>query len=398
MKNFSLMLLSSIYLIGCVSVQEYQPVVDPRSISDQGQFTLDKYECENVVDQIDYTSAENQAALLGGIAGASTIVAGTSALVGLTGGVVFWPIALPLAAAAALFGGSRTSNTVEEKEQKMRAIVWNSCLVERGYTVLSTEGVPLQSTSQNISLINQQKQQTQSQSNVIESEQKDTEPVSTVKQTDKVIYDEQDVKRQALEEELIAEAQRRRKALEEELIVEEEAQRQAAEEAQRQAAEEAQRQVAEEAQRQAEKTTADDNDLKIMALEAEIKQLKIKALEEELQKMKSTQKQGLNEAEKVEKSSEVVYVLPKISRPVAPVYSEYSQESGHEGEVVILFNVSVGGKAINIDFKKSSGYIELDQAALDAIEKTVFIPATLDGIVVESERLQRTFSFKLQEN
>lgn len=398
MKNFSLILLSSIYLIGCVSVQEYQPVVDPRSISDQGQFTLDKYECENVVDQIDYTSAENQAALLGGIAGASTIVAGTSALVGLTGGVVFWPIALPLAAAAALFGGSRTSNTVEEKEQKMRAIVWNSCLVERGYTVLSTEGVPLQSTSQNISLINQQKQQTQSQSNVIESEQKDTEPVSTVKQTDKVIYDEQDAKRQALEEELIAEAQRRRKALEEELIVEEEAQRQAAEEAQRQAAEEAQRQVAEEAQRQAEKTTADDNDLKIMALEAEIKQLKIKALEEELQKMKSTQKQGLNEAEKVEKSSEVVYVLPKISRPVAPVYSEYSQESGHEGEVVILFNVSVGGKAINIDFKKSSGYIELDQAALDAIEKTVFIPATLDGIIVESERLQRTFSFKLQEN
>ena len=308
MKNFSLILLSSIYLIGCVSVQEYQPVVDPRSISDQGQFTLDKYECENVVDQVDYTSAENQAALLGGIAGASTIVAGTSALVGLTGGVVFWPIALPLAAAAALFGGSRTSNTVEEKEQKMRAIVWNSCLVERGYTVLSTEGVPLQSTSQNISLINQQKQQTQSQSNVIESEQKDTEPVSTVKQTDKVIYDEQDAKRQALEEELIAEAQRRRKALEEELIVEEEAQRQAAEEAQRQAAE--------EAQRQAEKTTADDNDLKIMALEAEIKQLKIKALEEELQKMKNTQKQGLNEAEKVEKSSEVVYVLPKISRPV----------------------------------------------------------------------------------
>ena len=382
MKNFSLILLSSIYLIGCVSVQEYQPVVDPRSISDQGQFTLDKYECENVVDQVDYTSAENQAALLGGIAGASTIVAGTSALVGLTGGVVFWPVALPLAAAAALFGGSRTSNTVEEKEQKMRAIVWNSCLVERGYTVLSTEGVPLQSTSQNISLINQQKQQTQSQSNVIESEQKDTEPVSTVKQGDKVIYDEQDAKRQALEEELIAEAQRRRKALEEELLVEEEAQRQAAE----------------EAQRQAEKTTADDNDLKIMALETEIKQLKIKALEEELQKMKSTQKQGLNEAEKVEKSSEVVYVLPKISRPVAPVYSEYSQESGHEGEVVILFNVSVGGKAINIDFKKSSGYMELDQAALDAIEETVFIPATLDGIVVESERLQRTFSFKLQEN
>ncbi|SVD94448.1 uncharacterized protein METZ01_LOCUS447302, partial [marine metagenome] len=231
MKNFSLILLSSIYLIGCVSVQEYQPVVDPRSISDQGQFTLDKYECENVVDQVDYTSAENQAALLGGIAGASTIVAGTSALVGLTGGVVFWPVALPLAAAAALFGGSRTSNTVEEKEQKMRAIVWNSCLVERGYTVLSTEGVPLQSTSQNISLINQQKQQTQSQSNVIESEQKDTEPVSTVKQGDKVIYDEQDAKRQALEEELIAEAQRRRKALEEELIIEEEAQRQAAEEA-----------------------------------------------------------------------------------------------------------------------------------------------------------------------
>ena len=63
-----------------------------------------------------------------------------------------------------------------------------------------------------------------------------------------------------------------------------------------------------------------------------------------------------------------------------------------------MFNVSVGGKAINIDFKKSSGYMELDQSALDAIEETVFIPATLDGIVVESERLQRTFSFKLQEN
>ena len=54
------------------------------------------------------------------------------------GGIVLAPVALPIAGAAALLGGGINSTKTNSKEQKLRAVVWNNCLKERGYSVLST--------------------------------------------------------------------------------------------------------------------------------------------------------------------------------------------------------------------------------------------------------------------
>ena len=56
-----------------------------------------------------------------------------------TGGVVLLPVVLPIYGAAALIGGSTNSGLTRREEQELRAVVWNSCLSERGYTVLSAK-------------------------------------------------------------------------------------------------------------------------------------------------------------------------------------------------------------------------------------------------------------------
>lgn len=370
MKKKLACLFTITYLVGCSTVQEYQPVVDPRSIQNQPQYSKDRNECKVIVDQVDYSSAENQAALLGGVAGAGIVAGTTSALVGLTGGVVFWPVALPLAAAAAVFGGSKSSNTIEEKEQKMRAVVWNSCLVDRGYTVYSAEGVPLSSDNQGTRNINQ----------VSKNSIKEDEDLldSSKNQLNKKISNEKDAKRQALEEELKKEAEKRRMLLEKEILVEEERR-------------EAEKNKAEEE----EKKKAEEADLRIKELEEEIKRLKIQALEDELKSIKHSQNNEEITSQKSQEPNKDIYISPKVSKAASPIYSKSLQENGVEGEVIVTFNISKDGNVINLDIKQSSGYAQLDASALKAMRDTVFIPATLNGNRVDSRRLQRTVSFTL---
>ena len=137
MKRISLGVFLTL-LIGCATTKEYAPIVDPSSIADQSTYESHLKECEGITDAVDYSDEEAVAALKGAGVGAGVVGAGAS-VVAATGGVVLAPVAVPIAVVAAGVGALTNSSKTDKNEQRMRAAVFNGCLRERGYTVLSDE-------------------------------------------------------------------------------------------------------------------------------------------------------------------------------------------------------------------------------------------------------------------
>ena len=136
--NKNTIVLAVIFLIAsCASVPNYRPVVDTSNILDKEKYSKDLSECEQITNNVDYTDEEVVAGLKGAAVGAGVVGAG-AAVVAAAGGIVLAPVALPIAGVAALVGGGVNSNKTNSKEQKLRAVVWNNCLKDRGYRVLST--------------------------------------------------------------------------------------------------------------------------------------------------------------------------------------------------------------------------------------------------------------------
>ena len=136
--NKQILVLFTIIAFGCATGAVYRPIVDPASITDQAKFTTDSSECERITNEVDYSNEENVAAIKGAAVGAGSVGVGAAVIAG-AGGIVLAPIAIPVAILGALIGGGANKRKTEANEQKMRAVVWNSCLRERGYTVLSDE-------------------------------------------------------------------------------------------------------------------------------------------------------------------------------------------------------------------------------------------------------------------
>jgi TonB family protein len=78
----------------------------------------------------------------------------------------------------------------------------------------------------------------------------------------------------------------------------------------------------------------------------------------------------------------------------APEYPPLSRRSGEEGTVTLEFMLEEGGKAEGIAIARSSGFVRLDNAALDFLKSTRLQvpPGTLPD-----RRLQVSFVFKLQD-
>ena len=130
----------SLLLLGtaCSTVPDYEPVVDTSKIQDQEKYRRDLQECKDFTEQVDYSDEETVAALKGAAVGVGAV--GTGVAVTLAaGGVVLLPVVLPIYGAAALVGGATNKGLTHKEEQQLRATVWNSCLHERGYTVLSAQ-------------------------------------------------------------------------------------------------------------------------------------------------------------------------------------------------------------------------------------------------------------------
>lgn len=58
-----------------------------------------------------------------------------------------------------------------------------------------------------------------------------------------------------------------------------------------------------------------------------------------------------------------------------PHYPSASRRLREEGEVMLRVRVSAAGLAENVEIKHSSGFIRLDQAAVDAVTRWRFVPA-----------------------
>lgn len=69
-----------------------------------------------------------------------------------------------------------------------------------------------------------------------------------------------------------------------------------------------------------------------------------------------------------------VDVVPVLVKQVAPVYPEKALRAGLEGTVVVEGIVNVDGAMINLRVRSSSGFIQLDSAALFTVSQYQFTP------------------------
>jgi len=86
---------------------------------------------------------------------------------------------------------------------------------------------------------------------------------------------------------------------------------------------------------------------------------------------------------------------PVALNRVTPVYPRSARRKGHEGAVAIDVLVAEDGSVSGVGLFASSGYPELDAAALEAARTARFAPATEDGAAV-CGRIRMAFDFKLE--
>ena len=145
MKPRYLLISFPFLLVACATIPDYSPIVDPSSITDSEEFNVAMDECRTITNNVDYSDEEAMAALKGGAVGGVAVVAGTTAVLAATGSLsavaagtaVVAPIVWPILGAGMLIGAGANKRKTNEKEQELRALVWNRCLTERGYVVLS---------------------------------------------------------------------------------------------------------------------------------------------------------------------------------------------------------------------------------------------------------------------
>lgn len=126
------------FISACTSTKQYHPIIDTTKVERPEMLDQDMAECKQVVNSVDYSDEKATAALKGAGAGAAVVGTGAAVVAG-AGGIVLAPVAIPIGVVAALTGAGFSSNTSAKEEQEMRAVVWNNCLKERGYTVLSAK-------------------------------------------------------------------------------------------------------------------------------------------------------------------------------------------------------------------------------------------------------------------
>lgn len=81
---------------------------------------------------------------------------------------------------------------------------------------------------------------------------------------------------------------------------------------------------------------------------------------------------------------------------IVPSYPRRARRKGHEGDVSLELVVSESGAIESAAVVASSGHGELDAAALDAVKRASFAPATEDGAAVRG-KVRLKFGFRLQD-
>ena len=81
-------------------------------------------------------------------------------------------------------------------------------------------------------------------------------------------------------------------------------------------------------------------------------------------------------------------------KAISPIYPRISRRRGEEGTISLSIEVLKSGKAGAISVIKTSGYKRLDEAAINAAQKTRFVPATQFGKKINST-MRLSYAFRL---
>ena len=90
------------------------------------------------------------------------------------------------------------------------------------------------------------------------------------------------------------------------------------------------------------------------------------------------------------------FIQAEVSQLTEPAYPVLSRKRGEEGRVVMEVQINAEGGVQQSRIITSSSYETLDRAALKAMGKAVFRPATRNGMPVESERTV-AYTFRLEK-
>lgn len=83
---------------------------------------------------------------------------------------------------------------------------------------------------------------------------------------------------------------------------------------------------------------------------------------------------------------------PRPRRAIRPDYPQGARQRGEQGEVVLELEVAADGACSSVRMVRSSGFAELDAAAIKAVRAAKFIPAQAAGRAVAAvARLTVTF-------
>ena len=80
-----------------------------------------------------------------------------------------------------------------------------------------------------------------------------------------------------------------------------------------------------------------------------------------------------------------------------PDYPALSQRRGETGTAYVSFVVGLTGKLENIALKKSSGFVRLDDAALDAVRASACKPYMENGEADPGRVLPQPYDFSLND-
>ena len=119
-----------------ISGYKYKPIVDTSSVSDMRKYQKEYRECETITNTVDYSDPKIIAALKEVALGARVVGLGMAVSLA-AGSIMLAPVVVPIYGIVELVGARKDKAKTYSEEQKMRAIVWNSCLKDRGYKVFS---------------------------------------------------------------------------------------------------------------------------------------------------------------------------------------------------------------------------------------------------------------------
>ncbi|MGB4498771.1 MAG: energy transducer TonB [Methylococcaceae bacterium] len=116
----------------------------------------------------------------------------------------------------------------------------------------------------------------------------------------------------------------------------------------------------------------------VVAQTKQVTQPPVKMTESVTPPQQNTTPSSSSPSQSSETKSEPI-VLPNLNadylKNPAPVYPALARQNGEQGKVLVRVFVNENGKAEKVTLKKSSGYEQLDDSALETVKNWQFVPA-----------------------